>query len=334
MNERFEQSRHFLAQAGWGDAARAMLAGDASFRKYERLNRGADSAVLMDAAPPQEDVRPFLRIADWLAAEGFCPPAILARDTEHGFLLLEDLGDDLYARLLKERRADETALYEAAIDLLLALHERQAPADLAPYDAARLIAEAELFLDWYMPARYGQTVEEAARAEFRALWTELAPKVDDPGGRVIVLRDFHAENLLWLPARDGVRRVGLLDFQDAVAGHPAYDLVSLLEDARRDVNPALAEAMLARYIRGAQANEAGFRAAYAILGAQRNIRILGVFTRLWKRDGKPGYQAFMPRMWRLVEHDLAHPALADLKSWMDRAVPPDLRRQPLPGLAA
>lgn len=330
MSDRNQLSHLFLSRAGWGDAVRTKLAGDASFRKYERLRRGEDRAVLMDAPPPHEDVRPFLRIGHELLSHGYSAPRILAEDVEHGFLLLEDLGDDLYARLLG-RGADEYMLYEAAIDFLLDLHRHPAAAGLAGYDEGRLIDEVALFSDWYLPALTGMPTSEVLRAEFRDLWHALAPEVTQPP-RVLVLRDFHAENLLWLPDRAGAARVGLLDFQDAVAGHCAYDLVSLLEDARRDVAPELAEAMLRRYIAGSGHDAETFRRAYAILGAQRNLRIVGIFTRLWKRDGKPHYQAFMPRMWTLLERDLGHPALAELRAWIDRVVPPQKRRRPLPGL--
>lgn len=334
MSDRLALSREFLRRAGWGDAIRSNLAGDASFRKYERLNRNGEPAVLMDAPPPQEDVRPFLRIARHLQGLGYSAPRVLADDIEHGFLLLEDLGDDLFARLLKQG-SDEAMLYEATIDFLLDLHRHPAPAGIAPYDEMRLVAEAELFIDWYLPALTGRDTPHALRQAFRFFWNILAPEValdTAPQKRVLVLRDFHAENLIWLPQRKGAAKLGLLDFQDAVAGHPAYDLVSLLEDARRDVSPELAEAMLQRYIASSKVDDASFRRAYAILGAQRNIRILGVFTRLWKRDGKPQYQTFMPRMWNLVERDLAHPALADLRHWLDAMVSPEQRLAPLPGL--
>lgn len=332
MSDRAALSHAFLVRSGWGDAGRAKLAGDASFRKYERLRLNGQPAVLMDAPPPQEDVRPFLNIARLLQRHGYSAPRILAEDVEHGFLLLEDLGDDLYARLIRAG-SNEAPLYEAAIDFLLDLHRHAAPPDLAPYDEARLIDEIGLFTDWYLPTLTGRDTPEAQCQAFRSLWHALAPEVSAPP-RVLVLRDFHAENLIWLPQRKDAARVGLLDFQDAVAGHPAYDLVSLLEDARRDVAPELAEAMLRRYITGSGVDDAVFRRAYAILGAQRNLRIIGIFTRLWKRDGKPHYQAFMPRMWRLVERDLAHPALTDLRIWIDSVVPAELRYKPLPGAPA
>jgi N-acetylmuramate 1-kinase len=277
-------------------------------------------------------VRPFLRVARELLKHGYSAPRILAEDVGHGFLLLEDLGDDLYARLLT-RGADEQELYGAAIDFLLDLHRHPAPAELGLYDEARLIDEVQLFTDWYLPTLRGRETEAELRAEFNTLWHDLAPSVALPP-RVLVMRDFHAENLIWLPGRKGAARLGLLDFQDAVAGHRAYDLVSLLEDARRDVPPALAEAMIRRYIAGSGENAQDFRRAYAILGAQRNLRIVGIFTRLWKRDGKPHYQSFMPRMWGLVERDLQHPELAKLRQWIDRIVPAELRRKPLPGLGA
>lgn len=330
MTDRKDLAQHFINHAGWGDAERRMLAGDASFRKYERLHCDKETAVLMDAPPPQEDVRPFIRMARWLCESGFSAPRILAEDIEHGFLLLEDLGDDLYSRLLRQG-GNEQELYEAAIDQQLALHQHAAPAGIAPYDVPRLVDEAGLFPDWYLPALHGAPVSADLRAEFDTLIGGLAPAAI-AARPVAVLRDYHADNLLWLPQRQGPARVGLLDFQDAVAGHPAYDLVSLLEDARRDVAPALAEAMLARYIAQSGVDAAAFRRAYAILGAQRNIRIIGIFTRLWKRDGKKGYQAFMPRMWGLLERDLQHPELQPLRAFIDRVAPPALRRQPLPGL--
>lgn len=325
----------FLAAHGWGQAARAMLAGDASFRKYKRLQDGARSAVLMDAAPPREDVRPFVAITHVLNDAGFSAPRLLAADLHHGFLLLEDLRDDRYGRVVAANPARETLLYEAAVDALVALHglplsphlsvEPGVSYALPGYDEELYLREAFLFTDWYLPTVLGGPLPAAERRAFADLWrAALAPLyAADP---VLTLRDYHADNLMWLPERAGVARVGLLDYQDAVIGHRAYDLVSLLEDARRDVSPALAEAMIARYIAASGVDETAFRRAYAVLGAQRNAKIIGIFTRLYARDGKPIYLDLIPRVWGLLERDLEHPALSALKKWIDDNAPPARRR--------
>lgn len=297
----------FLGRAGWGGAEILPLAGDASFRRYFRVVGPAGSAVLMDAPPPHEDVRPFLGVADHLQALGFAAPRILARDVEAGLVLLEDFGDDRMREALDADPSREGAIYAQAVDLIRDLH-RHAAGDLPPYDMAVYQREAALFPQWYMPA-----VGLDVPGGWAEVWDEaLAPIAQDRS--TTVLRDYHAENIMLL--RDG--GLGLLDFQDALAGHPAYDLVSLLQDARRDVSPELEARMLAHY--GAVDD-----AAYALLGAQRNTKILGIFTRLWKRDGKPRYLAFQPRMWTYLERDLAHPALAPVKAWFDAHVPADKR---------
>lgn len=341
---RAEAAASFLQAAGWGDAARRPLAGDASFRRYERLSRpGGGSAVLMDAPPEAgEDCRPFVAIGEHLRGLGFSAPAVLAADLAQGFLLLEDLGDDLYARVLARDGGEEAALYAAAVDLLDALHAAPAPAVLPvaegvsfappPYADAKLVAEADLLPEWYLPELTGRPTPPGQRAEYQALWRGLMPAVH-AAAPVLVLRDYHAENLLWLPRREGLARTGLLDYQDGVNGHPAYDLVSLLSDARRDVAPALAAAMLARYAAAARRRDpafdaAAFRTAFAVLGAQRNCKIIGIFARLWRRDGKPNYLTLIPRVWRNLERDLEHPILAEVKTWLDRIVPQAARRAP------
>lgn len=330
--ERERLLARFLDRAGWGSARRATLAGDASFRRYDRLINGNEHAVLMDAPPPMEDVRPFLKIARILLAQGFSAPRILAEDVEQGFLLLEDLGDDLYSRVIRAG-GDEEELYRAAIEALAALHRCPAPADVAPYDMDRLLMEAELVTEWFMPARFGAPVDAALKAEYRDLWRQLlAPVLTAPP--VLVLRDYHADNLIWLPRREGIARVGQLDFQDALIGAPAYDLVSLLEDARRDVAPALAARMIDHYIACSGCNGTGLRRDYALLGAQRNAKIVGIFTRLWKRDSKPSYLALLPRVWRLLDSDLARPELAPMRAWFDRNIPAAARSAPLPGAPA
>lgn len=317
LTPRHHEVRSFLGEAGWEGAALAPLAGDASPRRYLRLTRGAETAVLMDAGPASgEDVRPFLRITGWLRARGLSAPEILAQSAEAGLLLLEDLGDALYARVAASDPASETELYAAATDLLAA-HAAPAPEGLAPYDMAVLQREAGLVPDWYLP---GASADAAA--DYAGLLAEaLAPASEARG--VLVLRDYHAENLIWLPERTGAARVGLLDYQDALSGHPAYDLVSLLEDARRDTAPELRSAMRARFLAARpELSAEAFGAAYAALGAQRNLKILGIFARLCRRDGKPRYLELMPRVWGHLMQDLAHPALAPLAAWAARHLPP------------
>ncbi len=297
----------FLESAGWGGGRIVPLAGDASFRRYFRVVAPGRTAVLMDAPPEHEDSRPFIAVADHLHALGFAAPRILARDLDQGLILLEDFGDARMAEVIAEAPDRETPIYGQAIDLLRALHAHDG-GTLPPYDLAVLEREAALFPEWYLPA-----VGLDGAVGWTEAWAAALDHVADARSAT-VLRDYHAENIMLL--EDG--SLGLLDFQDALAGHPAYDLVSLLQDARRDVPPALETAMLRRY---GPIDDA----AYAILGAQRNTKILGIFTRLWKRDGKPRYLAYQPRVWRYLERDLAHPALAQVKAWFDRHVPQSKR---------
>lgn len=322
----------FLRASGWDGASAEPLPGDASFRRYLRVARGADRALLMDAPPPKEDVRPFLAVGAWLGERGFSPPRILAADDNQGFLLLEDLGDAVFARLL-DQGSDAMPLYAAAIDVLVQLHRYDPPGFIADYSDARILEEGRILLDWYLPARHGTPSPPELYEEYAALWREVLPLARLGGpARVLVHRDYFADNLMWLPQRHGIARVGLLDFQDAVSGPAAYDLVSLLQDARRALPGTLVEAMLCRYMERAEiADRAAFRAAVTVLGAQRNARIVGLWPRLWKRDGKSRYLRFMPQTWRLLEEDLAHPELARLKAWFDRTIPQEQRLQPLPG---
>jgi len=310
----------FLDRAGWTGAEIAPLAGDASFRRYFRIRRGPDSAVLMDAPPEHEDSRPFLAVAGHLDSIGFRAPRVLAKDLESGLILLEDFGDARMKEVIEADPAAEAPIYAQAIDLLADLHDHPA-GPLPPYDMAVYQREAGLFPEWYMPA----VGLDADAQSYAAAWdAALAPVADDRS--VSVLRDYHAENIMLL----GDGNLGLLDFQDALAGHPAYDLVSLLQDARRDVPPEVEAAMIARYAGRRPFDEA----AYALLGAQRNAKILGIFTRLWKRDGKPRYLAFQPRVWGYLERDLAHPALAPVRDWFDAHVPVDKRAAPWSGPVA
>ncbi len=324
----------FLHTAGWPPEAARPLAGDASNRRYLRLGpeAGRGSAVLMDAPPERgEDVRAFVAITDWLRQHGFSAPAIAAADTAQGFLLLEDLGDDLYTRLLAQAPEREADLYGVAVDLLAELAAVPAPGtlgpedcriELPPYDAAVLAREAALVREWWLPAASGDAPSPELAAEFDGLVAEATATVE-PVRDVLVLRDYHADNLIWLPRRKGVARAGLLDYQDALAGHAAYDLMSLLEDARRDTSAELREAMIGRYLgRRPELDAAAFRAAISSLGAQRNLKIVGIFARLAIRDAKPRYLDLIPRVWAHLMRDLADPALAPLAGWVARHLPP------------
>ncbi len=315
MADRMTLARTFLQGTDWAGADIAALAGDASNRRYLRVTRDDETAVLMDApAERGEDVRPFVAIAHHLADMGLSAPRILAEDANQGFLLLEDLGDDLFARIIPRQPQIEPQLYRAATDVLVHLHTQPQPPGLSTYDPAMMADKAALAFEWYA----GDTDSVRRAAAHAAILAALANHADDS---VLIQRDYHAENLLWLPDRSGVARVGLLDFQDAMRGHPAYDLVSLLQDARRDVPPALATDMLNYYIDRTGQDAGPFDAAYHVLGAQRNLRILGVFARLCLRDGKAHYIDLIPRVWAHLIHDLAHPALATLAPLITGALP-------------
>ncbi|WP_235090755.1 aminoglycoside phosphotransferase family protein [Sphingomonas lutea] len=314
----------FLATCGWEDAQILPLAGDASFRRYFRVVDGSRSAVLMDAPPPHEDPRPFIAVAEWLVSRGLSAPAILARDLERGLLLLDDFGNGRLRETLDTDPGRERDLYALATDLLVDLHRHPAMPGLPIHGLDQWLEEVQLFIDWYCPAVEAQVDVEG----YRSAWTEvLRPVASDGLGPVTVLRDYHAENIMLVDGREGVAHFGLLDFQDALAGHPAYDLASVLEDARRDVPPGIEREMMDRYM-ASTADAASFERAYWALAAQRNTRILGVFTRLWKRDNKPGYRRFQPRMWGLLERDLAQPHLAPVRDWFDANLAEEYRRLP------
>jgi aminoglycoside/choline kinase family phosphotransferase len=319
----------FLAGAGWGRAGLAPLPGDASARHYVRLTDRGRTAMLMDAPPP-EDVARFVRIARLLHALDYSAPLILAADPAAGFLVLEDLGDRTYTRAI-EAGGDEGVLYALATDLLAELHDRFDPNaghGVPDFSEAVMLEGVGRFLSWFLPAASGAPVAETVAAEFAAIWRRSLP-LARIGPESLVLRDFHIDNLMLLESRPGLAACGLLDFQDAMIGPFAYDLVSLLEDARRDVPDALRAAMRRRYLdRRPGVDPAGFDQALAVLGAQRHTRIIGTFCRLHRRDGKPGYLRHLPRLWRLLTASLTHPALAELEGWMNEHVPVELRRIP------
>ena len=330
MSAREQHVAAFLERHGWGAASRRPVAGDASFRRYERLTDGSGATILlMDAPPPQENVRPYCAVARHLTALGLSAPRILAADEEAGLLLIEDFGDANMAALLA--RGDAAApLYRLALDTLVALqrHPRARAIAVPAYDDARMLSEAAILLDWYLPALTGSAASGRARAGYLAAWQDVLPRARGVP-LSLTLRDFFPDNLMLLAGRAGIAACGLLDFQDAVIGPVSYDLVSLLEDARREVPAELKATLLERYLAAFPALERqAFATSAAIMAAQRNLRIVGVFTRLALRDGKPGYLAHIPRLWRLIEGALVHPALAPVAHWLECHLPPALRKAP------
>lgn len=344
--DRFDRShaiRYFLDQHGWRHAARSFLLGDASARTYERIG-GVDGAraVLMDAprrpdGPPirnglpysriahlAEDVVPFVAIARVLHENGMRAPEIYACDLDAGVVLLEDLGAD---GVLDGTGSPVAARYEAAIDVLAAMHARSWPDRISvpgaehvvpPFDLDAFLIETELFIDWYAPRVAGAPLETAERQRFVRLWTELFDRVD-ASQKTLVLRDFHSPNIIWDETAEGTDRVGLIDFQDALIGSTAYDVASLAQDARVDIPPAMESSLLDRYCAARRAaggfDEDAFRACYAILSAQRVTKIIGIFVRLDERDGKPAYLAHIPRLQGYLKRSLDHPLLAELAGW-------------------
>jgi len=348
--ERIAMLRGFLDEAGFAQAQRRRMQGDASTRIFERLTLDNRTAVLMNAprrpdGPPvrdgkpysaiahlAEDVVPYVALAAALRRLDLSAPEILHADLDHGLIVMEDLGDEHIVG--DDPPAPIEDRYAAAVDFLAALHTRNLPSRLSVtaaldyrlprYDVGALLIEAELLLDWYL-IKAGAAVSDAAHAEFVALWqAALAPVLEAPA--TWVLRDYHSPNLLWLPDREGIARIGLVDFQDALIGPAAYDVASLLQDARVDVPEQLEMNLLSRYVRSRLSNDRNFNTGdftllYATLAAQRATKILGIFARLQRRDGKPQYLRHMPRLWNYLHRSLAHPALAELKAWYAVNVP-------------
>lgn len=349
--ERLEKLRRFLGAAGYIDAGRRHMAGDASTRSYARLIRNDVAEILMnfparvdrqliydgksylEAVHLADEIKPFVALGNALHARGFSAPVIHHFNLDDGFLISEDLGN---AGVIEgEPPRPIVARYEAATDLLVALHRRALPATLpvaggSPYaiptfDVGAMLIEVSLLLDWYLPDR-GIAVTDTMREDFFALWSEiLAPVL--ARSETWVLRDFHSPNLLWRAERRGIARVGIIDFQDAVLGPAAYDVASLAQDARLDIPEQLEISLLSRYVLGRRMHDrnfdaAGFAATYAIMSAQRNTRLLGVFSRLNRRDGKPHYLRHQPRIFTYLSRSLAHPAMAPVRPWYAAHLPP------------
>ncbi len=354
--------RDFLNAHGFGDARREKMSGDASTRAYERLHLPDGSTrILMDQAPRLESapcppgatpnerlalgynasyrlaagrVDAFAAVAGYLRDQGLSAPEVIALDAPAGLAVLEDLGGDLVA-VLAARGEPAQPLYEAAIDVLAALHRAPAPDvlksnehqwPLLSYDALALKIGLDTFVEWWPVYRGLEPYSPEVLAEWDGLWAPVRA-MGEAGAQVFTHRDYHAENLIWLKGREGLARVGLIDFQDAVRGHRAWDMLHLLQDARRDVEPALEAAMLDRYLASSPNVEpAQFRGEYAALAALNNARLVGLWGRLITRDKKPDYARFVPRTWAMLERDLAHPSLAPVKAWFDRHAPVETRR--------
>jgi aminoglycoside/choline kinase family phosphotransferase len=356
MSERLAWLEEFVARAGWAEADRDAIQGDASTRSYSRLSMNGRKAVLMNApkgdeAPGEPDgasletrrkigynalarlagpnMEAFLTVAQELSMRGLSAPHIIAADVDLGFALLEDFGDDDFWRVIQADPSMEGPLYEAAIDVLAVIYRSSFPSKstfkgsswhIREYDEAALLAETDLFLDYYAPD-VGRPIGDAARAEFYDLWRAAFKRLDSHA-HGLCLRDFHAQNLFWLPERDGQARVGLIDFQDALFAHPAYDLASFLEDARRDVDPDLFEPLKQRFCEKAGlAYDDDFQAAYAVMAAQRNTKVIGFPVRADVKFGKPQYRSLIPRVRDHLKRDLSHSACADLRAWFAVHVP-------------
>lgn len=301
----------FLRGTRWENANRLPLAGDASGRRYFRLKTDAETAVLMDATDEDpKAVQSFVEIGGWLSETGLSAPATLLADMDQRLLLLEDLGDDLFAKLVHNEPTQERRLYIAAANVLLAVHQAPAPQGMVIYDPTLMAKQSSDAVGWYLRGTGQQSGDFAKsfQASFEHLLNEHCGKCD-----VVMLRDFHAENLIWLPDRQGNARVGLLDYQDAMIGHRAYDLVSLLQDARRDVSSQAQAAALDHFIETTGADRERFLSSYAVLGIQRNLRILGIFTRLCLHFGKVNYIDYLPRVWGYLTHNLDRPALTSFR---------------------
>lgn len=350
--ERLKALRQFLQDAGFAEAKRVCMAGDASIRSYARLVRDDGVFILMNspkrpdgpalyngksysaAVHLAEEVKPFVAIANGLRAQSLSAPAIHHADLDAGFLITEDFGTAVVVE--GDPPAPIAERYEAATDMLAALHRESLPETLPlaphitytipPFDTDAMLVEIGLMVEWYMPDR-GVELSAELRTQFVTMWRELLDSKVATAAKSWVLRDFHSPNIIWLGEREGIKRIGIIDFQDTVLGPGAYDLVSLLQDARIDVPEQVELALFSRYIKARRAADesfdaAGFAELYAIMSAQRNTRLLGTFARLNRRDGKPQYLRHQPRIWTYLNRSLAHPALADFRQWYTANVPP------------
>lgn len=321
----------FLNNCNLKDAQRIKLKSDASFRRYERIIDKDKSFILMDAPPEHEETLPFINIANFLKNNEFSAPEIIKSNSDHGFILLEDFGDESFNNILSGKsllsaELSENKIYEKAVDCLINLHKISLTNISIPYyDDAILLKESNQFIDWYVSTLNGEILSEDNKKEFNLILKDLLQSARIFPD-VIVLRDYHADNLMWLSDRTAYRKVGILDFQDAVIGSITYDLVSLLEDARRDVNSTLSEHMINHYLKAfPNLSRKDFNLAYAVLGVQRNLKIVGFCARQAVKHKNPFYLSLLPRVWRYINNDLKHPSLLHLKKWLIKVVPSQIR---------
>ncbi|MDF2964823.1 MAG: phosphotransferase [Rickettsiaceae bacterium] len=315
--------REFIERNGYGSFDVVNLPADASFRTYARLIKGEESFILMDSPPEHYNLEPFVKIGTHLLNAGFSAPKLFEQDHENGFMILEDLGTVSVNNLLSSDGSKETEelIYKKIIRLLIQIQETPAPKGLSLYTKELLIKEAEIFLDWFLPILHGEATAYDLKEEYSYLWNKIFNSIDLKE-ECLTLRDFHVDNLMYMEERNNLNQIGLLDFQDALIGSPAYDLVSLVEDARRDIDATLASELINYYLSLIPAyNRKDFLAQYSILGAQRNIRILGVFARKATRDKNSRYLSFVPRVRKHLDKDLTHPLLAPLKDWLNKVAP-------------
>lgn len=316
------QISEFLKPIGWATANRTNLAGDASRRSYVRLSKSktGETAILMNAPPDKcDNTEQFINIARHLTLVGLNAPEIYFADLKNGFLLLQDFGDGLFSLTVENDPSAELELYEVAVDVLAKLHSSRLPKSVPSYSADMMTGFAALSYDWYLFGLLGHTGHHDS-AKFQGVLGKILGKVLS-AAPVLALRDFHSENLIWLPGQTKEHRVGLLDFQDAMSCHPAYDLASLLLDARRDVTTDVKDEMIARYVLATGQDKQKFTAAFSALSAQRNLRIIGGFARLSLKFGKPEYVDLLPRVWRNLMTDLEHPSLVHLQDIVMQDLP-------------
>ncbi|MFV9875254.1 MAG: aminoglycoside phosphotransferase family protein [Rickettsiales endosymbiont of Dermacentor nuttalli] len=322
MLDHILRKQQFLNHNQLKDAITKKTIQDASTRVYERLISKGQSYILMDTNLDRKMLESFIMVDKLLLDFNFSAPRIIVYDYELGFALLEDFGDDSYKSFLEIETEKERLLYKYAIDLIVDLQNQKIPSNLLPsYSIDLLLKEVELFVSWYIPLLNGEELSPNIREEYIKIWIRLLTYIQ-PLDSTLVLRDYHADNLMWLPERSGIKKVGLLDFQDAVVGSPIYDVVSLLEDARRDIKDLLVEDMISYYLeKNTKITRKEFLGHYAILGVQRNLKIIGIFACKAVNDKNSSYLKLIPRVWRYINNSIKHPLLRPMHKWLEKILP-------------